>query len=77
MSPGSQLTTSEVQKVVVEHIVHGSDTMQSYSGTKLRFFLRPDCQPLVDYETLCSHTKIFLSDPSVAVRYVTRKIVVS
>ncbi|XP_073728884.1 zinc finger CCHC domain-containing protein 12-like [Misgurnus anguillicaudatus] len=77
--PVNQLTTPEVQKVVVEHIVHGTYSMSSHSSTKLRIFSGrlPTPNHEVDYETWRSHTEFLLSDPCVSERHVTRKIVES
>lgn len=75
--PVNQLTTPQVQRVVVEHIIKGNDIVSSHNSSKLRFFSGrlPTSSHEVDYETWRNHTEFLLSDLGVAPRQVTRKIV--
>ena len=62
--PVDQLTTLEVQKVVVEHIVISNDMVSSHNSTKLRFFsgrlqsyrvppFRPKCNCMAGGQKSC------------------------
>lgn len=78
--PVDQLNTPEVQRLVVEHIVKGSETStQHHRALKLRSFSGkspvPDME--VDYETWRSHIDFYLKDPTFTDLQVVRKIVES
>lgn len=72
------LTTPEVQRVIVEHIVKSTDMSQSYpSSVKFRSFSgkTPCPNTEVDYDTWRSHVEFYLADSSVPERQVVRKII--
>lgn len=78
--PVDQLSTPEVQRVVVEHIVKGSEvSAQHYRALKLRSFSGKIPVPAmeVDYETWRSHIDFYLKDPTFSDLQVVRKIVES
>ncbi|XP_034531532.1 uncharacterized protein LOC117826384 [Notolabrus celidotus] len=73
-----QISTPEVQRVVVEHIVKSQS--QAYQGSsKFRPFSgKNPCPNLeVDYETWRSNVDFYLADPTVPERQVVRKIIES
>lgn len=72
-----QLTTPEVQRVVVEHIVKSKDMLSSsYSFSKWRLFSgKTPCPNLeVDYDTWRSNAEFYLTDNTVSDKQVVRKI---
>lgn len=75
-----QLSTSEVQRVIVEHIFKSTDMSQTYpSSAKFRSFSGKTPCPImeVDYDTWRSHVEFYLADSSVPKRQVLRKIIES
>lgn len=78
--PSDQLSTPEVQRVVVEHIVRSSEiSSHLHSPCKLKQFSgrlpRPTFE--VDYDTWRNSVEFCLNDPSVPDSQVVRKIVES
>ncbi|XP_077393810.1 uncharacterized protein LOC144031003 [Festucalex cinctus] len=77
LSP-DQLSTPEVQRVVVEHIVKSTEiASQLNSMTKLRPFSGkvPCSQYELDYDTWRTSVEFYLNDPSVSKSHLTRRIV--
>lgn len=75
--PIDQLSTPEVQRVVVEHVIKGSDMSSQYHSTpRLRPFSgkTPCPSPEVDYDTWRSNTEFYLNDPAVSDSQVVRKM---
>lgn len=75
-----QLTPTEVQKVVVEHVIRSSDVVSQYHGhTKLRCFSgKTPCPNLEsDYDTWRNNVDFYLADPSMSDKLTVRKIVES
>lgn len=75
-----QLSTPEVQRVVVEHIVKSSEiSSHLHSSSKLKQFSRRLPQPTfeVDYETWRNNVEFCLKDPAIPDSQVVRKIVES
>lgn len=78
--PSDQLSTSEVQRVVVEHIVKSSEiSSHLHSPCKLKQFSGRLPQPTfqVDYDMWRNSVEFCLNDPSVSDSQVVRKIVES
>ncbi|XP_071344248.1 uncharacterized protein [Trachinotus anak] len=78
--PSDQLSTPEVQRVVVEHIVKSSEiSSHLHSPCKLKQFSGRLPQPTfeVDYDTWRNSVEFCLNDPSVPASQVVRKIVES
>lgn len=78
--PSDQLSTPEVQRVVVEHIIKSSEiSSHLHSPCKLKQFSGRLPQPTfeVDYETWRNGVEFCLNDPSVPDSQVVRKIVES
>lgn len=78
--PSEHLTTHEVQKVVVEHVIRNSDVASQYHGhTKLRCFSgKTPCPNLEsDYDAWRSTVDFFLADPSMSDKLTVRRIVES
>ncbi|KAK0137968.1 Paraneoplastic antigen Ma1 [Merluccius polli] len=78
--PSDQLSTPEVQRVVVEHIVKSSEiSSHLHSPCKLKQFSGRLPQPTfeVDYDTWRNSVEFCLNDPSVPNSQVVRKIVES
>lgn len=73
-----QLTTPEVQKVVVEHVIKNTD-LPSHSHARLRPFSgkTPCPYPESDYDTWRSNVEFYLSDPNVSNQQKVRKIIES
>ena len=74
------LTTPEVQKVVVEHVIRNSDVASQYHGhTKLRCFSgKTPCPNLEsDYDAWRSTVDFFLADPSMSDKHIARRIIES
>lgn len=81
LSP-EHLSTPEVQRVIVEHIVKSTDMSHSQtfpSASKLRFFSgKTPCPNMeVDYDTWRSHVEFYLADSTVPERQIVRKIIES
>lgn len=81
LSP-EHLSTPEVQRVIVEHIVKSTDMSHSQtfpSASKLRFFSgKTPCPNMeVDYDTWRSHVEFYLADSAVPERQIVRKIIES
>lgn len=75
-----QLNPPEIQRLVVEHIVKGSETSpQHHRALKLRSFSGKSPVPHMeaDYETWRSHIDFYLKDPTFSDALVVRKIVES
>lgn len=78
--PSEQLTSPEVQRVVVEHVIRNSDMASQYHGsTKLRSFSgKTPCPNLEsDYDTWRSNVDFYLVDPSMSDKLSVRRIVES
>lgn len=78
--PSEQLTSPEVQRVVVEHVIRNSDMASQYHGsTKLRSFSgKIPCPSLEsDYDTWRSNVDFYLADPSMTDKLSVRRIVES
>lgn len=78
--PSEQLTSAEVQKIVVEHVIRNSDMVSQYHGlTKLRSFSgKTPCPNLEsDYDTWRSNVDFCLADPSMSDKLTVRRIVES
>lgn len=78
--PSEQLTSPEVQKVVVEHVIRNSDMgPQDHSSTKLRSFTgKIPCPSLEsDYDTWRNNVDFYLADPSMSAKLSVRQIVES
>lgn len=78
--PADQLSTPEVQRVVVEHIVKSSEiSSHLHSSCKLNQFSGRLPQPTfeVDYETWRNSVEFCLKDPTIPDSQVVRKIVES
>ena len=77
--PVDQLSTPDVQRLVVEHIVKGDDVSSRHRSLKLRSFSGKSPVPAmeVDYETWRSHIDFYLKDSSFPDLQVVRKIVES
>ncbi|TKS65786.1 Retrovirus-related Pol polyprotein [Collichthys lucidus] len=78
--PSEHLSTPEIQKVVVEHVVKSSDLPYHYQGnTRLRPFSgRIPCPSAEsDYDTWRSNVEFFLADPTMSATHTTRKMVES
>ncbi|XP_041842148.1 uncharacterized protein LOC121640451 [Melanotaenia boesemani] len=78
--PCEQLTTPEVQKVVVEHVIRSSEVISQYhSRTKLRCFSgKIPCPSMEsDYDTWRSNVDFYLGDPSMSDKVIVRKIIES
>lgn len=78
--PSDQLSTPEVQRVVVEHIVKSSEIASHiHSPCRLKQFSGRLPQPTfeVDYETWRSSVEFCLNDPSIHDSQMVRKIVES
>lgn len=78
--PSDQLSTPEVQRVVVEHIVRSGElASQIHSSCKLKSFSGRFPQPNfeVDYDTWRSSVEFCLNDPSISDSQMVRKIVES
>lgn len=81
LSP-EHLSTPEVQRVIVEHIVKSTDMSHSQtfqSASKLRFFSgKTPCPNMeVDYDTWRSHVEFYLADSAVPERQIVWKIIES
>uniref|UniRef100_A0A3P9I1Z9 CCHC-type domain-containing protein n=1 Tax=Oryzias latipes TaxID=8090 RepID=A0A3P9I1Z9_ORYLA len=75
-----QISPPEVQRLVVEHVVKGSEIPQSPHGSsKLRPFSgRVPCPNLeVDYDTWRGHVEFYLADPTISEKQLVRKIIES
>lgn len=75
--PYEHLSTPEIQKVVVEHVVKSSDLPHHYQGnTRLRPFSgRIPCPSAEsDYDTWRSNVEFFLADPTMSATHTTRKM---
>ena len=78
--PSDQLSTPEVQRVVVEHIVKSSEiSSHIHSRCKLKQFSGRHPQPTfeVDYDTWRNSVEFCLNDPSIPDSQMVRKIVES
>lgn len=78
--PSDQLSTSEVQRVVVEHIVKSSEiSSHLHSACKFKQFSGRLPQPTfeVDYDTWRNSVEFCLNDPLTSDSQVVRKIVES
>ena len=78
--PPEQLTTPEVQKVVVEHIIKSNEmSSQWHSHSKLRSFSgkSPCPQYESDYDTWRSNVEFQLTDATVSDKHAVRRIVES
>lgn len=78
--PSEHLSTPEIQKVVVEHVIKSSDLSHNYHGnTRLRPFSgRIPCSSAEsDYDTWRSNVEFFLADPAMSDAHTTRKMVES
>lgn len=78
--PSDQLSTPEVQRVVVEHIVRSSELgSHIQSHYKLRSFSGRYPQPNfeVDYETWRKSVEFYINDPSIPDSQIVRRIVES
>lgn len=78
--PSEHLSTPEIQKVVVEHVIKNSDLPLHYHGnTRLRPFSGkiPCPSSESDYDTWRSNVEFFLADPAMSATHTTRKIVES
>lgn len=73
-----QLTTPEIQKVVVEHVIRNTD-LPSHSHAKIRPFSgRMPCHyPESDYDTWRSNVELLLSDSAMSDQQKVRKIIES
>lgn len=72
------LTTPEVQKVVVEHVIKNNDLPSHYHGhTRLRPFSGkiPCPSSESDYDTWRSNVEFYLADPAMSDKHTTRKMV--
>lgn len=79
LSP-EHLSTPEIQRVVVEHVIKNSDLPLHYHGsTRLRPFSgRIPCPSSEsDYDMWRNNVEFFLADPAMSATHVTRKIVES
>lgn len=79
LSP-EHISTPEIQKVVVEHVIKNSDLSPHYhSNTRLRPFSgRIPCHSSEsDYDTWRSNVEFHLADPGMSAKHTTRKIVES
>lgn len=78
--PSEHLSTPEIQKVVVEHVIKNSDFPLPYHGnTRLRPFSgRIPCPSSEsDYDTWRSNVEFHLADPTMSAAHTTRKMVES
>ncbi len=78
--PSEHLSTPEIKKVVVEHVIKNSDLPLHYQGnTRLRPFSgRIPCPSAEsDYDTWRSNVEFFLADPAMSSTNTTRKMVES
>ena len=78
--PSEHLTTSEVQKVVVEHVIKNSEMASQYhQHVKLRPFSGkvPCPQFEFDYDTWRNSVEFHLTDPTMPDKHTVRKIVES
>lgn len=78
--PSEQLTSPEVQRAVVEHVIRNGDMGPQYhSSTKLRSFSgKIPCPSLEsDYDTWRSNVDFYLADPSMSDKLSVRRIVES
>lgn len=75
-----QLTSPEVQKMVVEHVIRNTDVVSQYHGhTQLRCFSgKTPCPSLEsDYDTWRNNVDFYLADPSMSDKLMVRRIVES
>ncbi|GAA6094911.1 uncharacterized protein LOC112847669 [Tachysurus ichikawai] len=78
--PLEQLTTPEVQKVVVEHVIKNSELSPHYYGHGKRrpFSGKIPCPHMEsDYDTWRSNVEFHLTDATLSARHIVRKIVES
>lgn len=77
--PSDQLSTPEVQRVVVEHIVKSEAASQVHSPYRLKPFSGRIPHPNfeVDYDTWRSNVQFYLNDPSISNSQMVRKIMES
>ena len=78
--PSEHLSTPEIQKVVVEHVIKNSDLPLHYHGNaRLRPFSgRTPCPSAEsDYDMWRSNVEFFLADPAMSATHTTRKMVES
>ncbi|KAL6459344.1 hypothetical protein MHYP_G00328160 [Metynnis hypsauchen] len=78
--PSDQLTTPEVQRVVIEHVIKNSDISSSFHGhVKLRPFSGKIPCPYSesDYDTWRNNVEFYFTDSTVSDKHAVRKIVES